>query len=633
MEASEQKPKPDRAAARRNKRLNNKAAAALVNTLKNNPEFKGKQVNQLVSLYREGNQDLKDALQQVGNAVKALSSNSRRAFRAQENLAIRDKTKKDFPELHTTFLNMKKAGELSDLNWAQYKDLILLDDWGTIAATVAPFVLKHGSNIISKLWNAHKDAPQKGLMDHLQDLLATAFKSGDGGFESFSIPAPDSATDIRNRLYSGNHDYAVVQKNALNNAIDSTTAMPKIRGNPSYQAVNASAVGGIIAPIQAYSSRMPRQAARTMTAEYNSMMEIPLICNASGNAFVVIFPQAAAAYLQFSTTTPVQLLTLFAASDQSWDPSLGTHNWANVNNIYYAGPLNSFVNAGTITGVSLTGFHTEYIPSSSLLVNKGNLVSTWFNGLPDTSWTGPATQGVPCNLKYNDILQSPYMQRGSPLKRMAVKHWPIDPTTGTIYDVDPSDQTLSPQANGYCEGGLTEAIVYAVTGGPPGETVGNITVNYYYEFIPSTSQMPVSRMDYPLMGSATQSFLSNALEMCPALMTMTMAESTQLAAALIQSGIYSHDQLVEKLFSHAPGGLMARLERWGINGNSVSNQVQTYMPRTVKQTVVPKKDVQPDRRDVSVEKKELNKKKDLSVDKKHVKLLEQSDEEIPEISK
>lgn len=91
----------------------------------------------------------------------------------------------------------------------------------------------------------------------------------------------------------------------------------------------------------------------------------------------------------------------------------------------------------------------------------------------------------------------------------------------------------------------SEGWIIIISGAALSSAVATVTASYVYEYLPTVSALPALSVSYPESGPATIPFISTLIKAFPAVLALEPNQARGLATSILNSGIRSHDALIE----------------------------------------------------------------------------------------
>jgi len=374
------------------------------------------------------------------------------------------------------------------------RDLVLLDDWSTIAKHAVPLIIQHGPKVIDWLWNKFVKR-----------------------LEGWNAPGQDAGMWIGD--YSNNNVFTP-SKQAISGGSNLHGSLFRDRSEviPSrytYDAVNTDYVATFICP-ERYGFRQPT-AQQLKTGVVMGSTEIILVSDTNGATMITINPN------NISLGAGAAGDNFFAmANPANFDPITGNFDIAGTS--VFAGPLAGAVDS--LDQIRVTAFSVQITPITSMTTSQGNYQLAYFQ---QSAALGTVSAARIDGIGQQSYMINQYYQTGNSLTSYRQLRIPdINDYTYTPLNVNSSQY---------------EYMNTLITGAQPNTRVAKVDIFYVCEVIPTPGQAQLTVMDYPQPGIRTNDCLANIVYAFSALHSLTFDQAFQLAER-IKTGGCSYDEVL-----------------------------------------------------------------------------------------
>jgi hypothetical protein len=516
------KPQPPRTKGRQNpdaglsSRLGRIEKALQIRNFANNEAtnpLKGTPVTQLAQMYKEDNEKLRATLDALDTRYREKGENWQDL--GYTNFADRQVTKKienqainDYVQAKTGYVptaaNLDKLANLiglktikltpshptamaaeGEITHRTLKELIALDDWGSIAAVAIPLIEKYGSRGISWLWDKYvAKKPVKPFWEAL---------GGDEGFIQTDQPQDPLKP------------YILARQPGVNFYKPGTEYTLACEDQYAADGANPDFLKSFFYPEKfnyRKSTKYP-----TKTALFGGVTEIlATTADTTGNVAVYIFPQNL-----WGSNANGQLF----AGQGAVIPSTGV--LTTVASI--AGPLT--VPVANFEQTRLNAFSIQVIP----IVNNnqsGNIQLSYFQKPPNNTIIAGAlaTFAIP----QTTLMNMPYLQQGNAYTSYRSIRVPSDS----------DDDVLVPNNSGAITSDFTEGWYLLFTGFPTTSGLGIAKIDCYFngEFTPVSSSAPFCAQADAQAGAMTDEVIATTLRQFPILQSLTATDAEHLTCKM-----------------------------------------------------------------------------------------------------
>jgi hypothetical protein len=469
--------------------------------------LKGKKIEELVESYLDNKNGVRQQLLNFEEYMRpkgftsselGISFEERKAEDRELNQILNELTMEKAGFLATsqniTKLMSKLGVDPKSITHKKMKELIVLDDWGTIAKWAVPMIVQHGPKIINWLWDK--------LVSKLEARSAPGHDAGlwVGDYSSNNVQIPNKVSiqpgiNTRGSLYN-----------------DSAMGATGLK----LDAVNVDALATKICP-ERFAYREPLTLP-LKTGVVQGSTEIFLTTDANGNTAFNCNPNN---LVYTAVATPQDYFALY--NPTGFVP--GTGLFVTAANL--ASPIASA--AANIAQVRVTGFSLQVTPIQSLTNAQGSYQFGYF----------PLAPRIP-NLNFftqRALMTSQYYQSGNALS-----------TYRGIKVADPEDtfQIMSTLTTEY------EYFYVLITGAAPSTNVCKIDIYYTCEVIPTPDQAQLTVMDYPRPGVRTDDMTYILNYAFPAVQMLTFDDGYDFANR-IRNTKPCYDDVLMTILSYATG--------------------------------------------------------------------------------
>lgn len=441
---------------------------------------------ELLKLFRAENQEVLKAMAELKTSLQRTvpegpSMNELKA-------GIMAKMRVPFSTLKSELL--ESGVKLEGVTDKQLAELILLDDWGTIAKTVLPFAIKHGVPVLKSLWTKHVAPRIKRYM------------GGDEGINPMDWGAPSGMQAQR----------FVPGVNVTMPGVKDATHLSSLATD-----VSTHSIRSLLCP-ELYKHRYTTiDTQKTALGSY--IVEYELTSSPSGLLGVVLTPGRVV-----SSSVP-SFLDIY--NDTTFSVA-GTQIAACVST---SGPF--YASQSSIEVYRVTGFSWELKPIASISTT-GSYVMGYANRQKQSRNT---TTDMGISLANMRLLPYSVSVNNRTNTRMIMVH---GASSGETEFVTNSSTFATHQA-----------FIYGV-GLPNSTVVAKLQISIVLEFIPSIAAYPLCVTDFPQPGPMTEQFESLIMSRYQVLQSLTLDDARKIAEALPEQPI-SYNTLASLLDSLVVG--------------------------------------------------------------------------------
>jgi len=448
-----------------------------------NKEFYGKSIQVLANAFKEGNQNLLETLSKLEQTIQPKNVSSMdlgvslmdkrqnsRISNAAINDAVFDKT-----QMMPTAQNLehlKQSLGLDKITHRKLKELILLDDWASIAQQAMPYILEYGAPAIQKLYKRYVEPT-------LRRFLGDDAGLDPNDFSNNNVSQPSKRSIIGGVTYE-------------------SPSYPPIRlGQLALDAVCTEAIATVVCP-EEFRKRLPFNYP-TRTAVTTGSTNFIGTTDAAGNLAIFINPWNPGVVSGAASGAFALLATGYLPGGGSF-----------TGNTFINGSLSTSV--ANLSTFKVTGFAVNVIPITSANNSQGDYEVGFFQNMNLATVQGTVPQ--------QSLQNCQYYQTGNALTSYR-----------SIFLPDPYDE-LSPIGNTQI---WNDFFMVLVTGAAALTPVVKIEISYVYEVVPNFTSQNIMAQDYATPGAFTLDAIAAMMYAAPGVQMLTYADAVAFATKINQA--------------------------------------------------------------------------------------------------